>query len=949
MKDFIKIRGARVHNLKNISLDIPKNKLVVVTGISGSGKSSLAFDTIYAEGQRRYVESLSAYARQFLGVMDKPDVDSIEGLSPAISIDQKSVSRNPRSTVGTITEIHDYLRLLFARVGVPHCPQCGRKVSRQSSSQITDQILKLPAGTKFTILAPIIKDQKGEHKEAIKRFFDSGYARLRVDGVIVEKEQAEKLSLARYKRHSIEVVVDRATVEAKRDKDERARINESVEQALRLSDGVVVIAFAGSAKEDLIFSESLACLYCGINLPEIEPRTFSFNSPHGACPACSGLGYTQEIDPDLVIPNKNLTLAEGAIKPWATASHRVGRQGWYWYLLEDLSEEVGFSLNTPVKKLDPEIIDLILYGPESKKLPTTNYQLPTTHEGVAPNLMRRYRETESDYTRKEIEQYMVERPCPACQGKRLRPEALAVKVAGKTIDWVSNISIEEANRFFRGFFSESKGSSLGKAAQSIAKPIVKEINERLGFLLNVGLAYLTLDRGARTLSGGESQRIRLATQLGSGLTGVLYILDEPSIGLHQRDQARLIKTVKGLRDLGNTVVVVEHDEQTIEEADWVIDVGPGAGRHGGQVIFEGAPRELRKSRTLTGDYLSGRRKIEIRDDSRKNSGSISEEIVIKGASQHNLKNINVEIPLGRFVCITGVSGSGKSTLVDDTLARYLEQHFYSRRTPVGRHREILGTENLDKVIVVDQSPIGRTPRSNPATYTGLFSPIRELFAQTREARLRGYKAGRFSFNVKGGRCEVCEGQGLKKIEMHFLPDLYVECEECHGSRYNREALEIFYKEKNIAEVLKMSIEEAHEFFKHIPPIERRLKTLLDVGLSYMELGQPATTLSGGEAQRVKLATELARQDTGRTLYILDEPTVGLHFDDVQKLLNVLHSLRQKGDSGLDYRSWSRGRRCGWICCRRWHPSRYREKQTKLHRPFSQKENPRDLTFVELLC
>ncbi len=885
---FIRVRGARVHNLKNISLDIPKNKLVVITGLSGSGKSSLAFDTLYAEGQRRYVESLSAYARQFLGVMDKPDVDSIDGLSPAISIDQKSVSKNPRSTVGTITEIYDYLRLLFARAGQPHCPQCERPVARQSASQITDQILKKPKGSQLVILAPIIKDQKGEHKNVIQKLSDSGFARVRINGEILKTDEALKLNLARYKKHFVEAVIDRLTIEST-DADERSRIAESVEQALRLGDGLMVVTSVGHrmSNTDEIFSEALACAYCGLNFPEIAPRSFSFNNPNGACSHCAGLGQTLEIEPDLVFPSKNLTLAEGAIKPWASASSKVGHQGWYWHIIEELASKYGFSISQPIKNLPQNILDIILYGDKN---------MDGDFEGVANNLLRRYRETGSDFTRAEIERYMVEKVCPACQGARLKPEALAVKFLGKNINEVVDISVNDCQNFF-GSISKNK---LSSSEQKIALPIIKEISARLDFLLNVGLDYLSLSRSATTLSGGEGQRIRLATQIGSGLTGVLYILDEPSIGLHQRDQDRLIKTIKALRDLGNTVVVVEHDEQTIASADWVVDVGPGAGKHGGRIIFEGTPTQLKKSDSITGKYLSGRLKISNDKSKILNSKNYtlnpSGYLTIKGAQENNLKNITVKIPLGQFTVVSGVSGSGKSSLVNDILAKFLSQKFYGAKDLPGKFQEISGWENLDKVVVVDQSPIGRTPRSNPATYTGVFGPIRDLFASTREAKIRGYEIGRFSFNVKGGRCEDCEGQGVKKIEMHFLADVYVECEACRGSRYNKEALEILYKNKNIAQILKMPVEEASDFFKNIPTLQHKLGTLLEVGLGYMEIGQPATTLSGGEAQRVKLATELSRRDTGQTLYLLDEPTTGLHFDDVRKLLNVLYTLRDKGNT-----------------------------------------------------
>ena len=772
-QNYIKIRGARVHNLKNVSLDIPKNKLVVITGLSGSGKSSLAFDTLYAEGQRRYVESLSAYARQFLGVMDKPDVDSIDGLSPAISIDQKSVSKNPRSTVGTITEIYDYLRLLFARAGQPHCPQCSRPVARQSASQITDQILKKPKGSQLVILAPIIKDQKGEHKNVIQKLADSGFARVRINGEILKTDEALTLNLARYKKHSVEAVIDRLTIESI-GPDERSRIAESVEQALRLGDGLMIVSVAekgrpskkgGPSGMDEIFSEALACAYCGINFPEISPRSFSFNNPHGACPHCAGLGKTLEIEADLVFPNRTLTLAEGAIKPWAAASYKVGHQGWYWHIVEELADKYGFSISQPIKNLPQNILDIILYGDKN---------LDGDFEGVANNLLRRYKETDSDFTRAEIERYMVEKICPACSGARLKPEALAVKFLGKNINEVVGISISDCKKFFDSI-SKNK---LAASEQKIALPIIKEISSRLDFLLNVGLDYLTLSRSATTLSGGEGQRIRLATQIGSGLTGVLYILDEPSIGLHQRDQNRLIKTIKTLRDLGNTVIVVEHDEQTIASADWVVDVGPGAGQHGGRIIFEGTPAQLKKSDSITGEYLSGRKKItadksnplhrSVSEASRTNKTDKQNYLIIKGARENNLKNITVKIPLGQFTVVSGVSGSGKSSLVNDILAKFLSQKFYGAKDTPGKFQEITGWENLDKVVVVDQSPIGRTPRSNPATYTGVFGPVRDLFAFTREAKIRGYEPGRLSFNVKGGPCEACEGQGVKKIEMHFL-------------------------------------------------------------------------------------------------------------------------------------------------------------------------------------
>ncbi len=887
MENKIKIKGAKAHNLKNIDAEIPRNKFVVITGLSGSGKSSLAFDTIYAEGQRRYVESLSTYARQFLGVMDKPEVEQITGLSPAISIDQRSATRNPRSTVGTVTEIYDYLRLLFARVGSPHCPKCGRPIAKQSIDQITDQILELPHGTSLIILAPRVRDRKGEHKEIIREIGQAGYVRCRIDKVIYEISEAKKLILNKQKKHSIEVVVDRLILD--KDHPDRSRLADSLETAVKLGDGVVILNLPQEDR-DLIFSEQFSCQFCGINLPEIEPRTFSFNSPHGACPVCTGLGTKLEVEPHLVIPNKNLTLAEGAIKPWSYATSRNGQKTWYYQMLESLTESYGFSMHTPVKKLPKKILDLILYGTKGETVFVKEFAVP--FEGVIPNLERRYKETESDFTRGEIEKFMIILPCPACSGKRLRPEALAVKIGDINIDDVVNFTIERAIIFFTTLLRNNK-EILSRKEKIIARPIIKEILNRLQFLVNVGLDYLTLGRSVSTLAGGEAQRIRLATQIGSHLVGVLYILDEPSIGLHQRDNAKLIATLKNLRDLGNTVIVVEHDEETILSADYVLDMGPGAGEAGGKIVAQGSPKEIKKAPTLTGKYLSGRLKIEPPRVYRRGNGK---KIIIKKAAEHNLKNIDVEIPLGKLVCITGVSGSGKSTLLDDILAKALAQKFHHAKEQAGKHQKIIGLQHLDKVINIDQSPIGRTPRSNPATYTGIFTPIRELFAATQEAQVRGYKAGRFSFNVKGGRCEVCQGDGVLKIEMQFLPDVYVECEECHGMRYNKEALEIEYKGKNIAEVLDMSVDAAWKFFANIPILEQKLRTLHEVGLGYMKLGQPATTLSGGEAQRIKLATELSRRATGKTLYILDEPTTGLHFDDVKRLLHVLQQLVDKGNS-----------------------------------------------------
>ncbi len=871
--DKIVIKGAKMHNLKNISLEIPRNKLVVITGLSGSGKSSLAFDTIYAEGQRRYVESLSSYARQFLGVMGKPDVDSIEGLSPAISIDQKSVSSNPRSTVGTITEIYDYLRLLFARVGTPHCPRCKKPISSQSVSQIVDSILKFKKGTSIQILAPTIKDKKGEHTNVINTIANSGYLRVRIDGEVYNTQDALSLNLDRYKKHNIEVVVDRMIIEKDMD---RARLADSVETALKIGEGTLIIS--KNEKEDEVFSEKFACAECQISISEIEPRSFSFNSPHGACSSCTGIGKKLEVDPSLVIPNENLTLAEGAIKPWAQAS----RSNWNWLALEDLSHHLGFSLNVKVKNLPKEILQIILYGDPKSQF-----------EGVITNLERKWKETDSEWIRSEIEKYMVVKKCPACKGRRLKEEVLSVLFCKKNIAEVTALSILDAQKFF-------KEAKLNKTQEKIASLIIKEIQSRLSFLIDVGLGYLSLDRESETLSGGEAQRIRLATQIGSRLVGVLYILDEPSIGLHSRDNAKLIKTLKDLRDLNNTVIVVEHDEETMLAADWIIEIGPEAGAKGGKIVFEGTPQELKKSKTITGLYLSKKKRayqesLNLKENTEKKEQKYLE---VKGASENNLKNINVKIPLSKFVCITGVSGSGKSTFVDDILAKALAQRFYNSKQTPGKHKEILGAENLNKVIHIDQSPIGRTPRSNPATYTGVFSHIRDIFAKTQEAQIRGYKVGRFSFNVKGGRCESCEGQGIKKIEMHFLPDVYVECEECHGTRYNKEVLEITYNGKNIAQVLDMSVDEAYEFFKNIPKIKNILGVLKEVGIGYIKLGQGATTLSGGEAQRIKLADELSRKDTGRTLYILDEPTTGLHFDDVAKLLSVLRKLVNKGNTVL---------------------------------------------------
>ena len=896
MQDKISIRGARMHNLKNISLDLPRNKLVVLTGLSGSGKSSLAFDTIYAEGQRRYVESLSAYARQFLGLMDKPDVDKIEGLSPAISIDQKSASHNPRSTVGTVTEIYDYMRLLWARAGVPHCPVCNKKISGQTIQAMADQLLNLSAGTKIMLLAPFIKDQKGEHRLIFERIKKAGFARVRVDGTVMDLNEAQNLRLDKQKKHFVDVVVDRIVIE----KQERGRITESLEKALDLGDGMVIVMQTGidgktdKYGKDIILSQNFACPDGHMSLSELDPRDFSFNSPHGACPECKGLGHKLTVEPDLVIPNPKLTLAEGAVRPWSKTTSRVSR---YSRILEAVAKEYGFSVNTPIKDLSQKFIDIILYGTGDKKVLIQgefasregNFEMNTAFEGVILNLERRYRETESEFMRGEIEQYMRVRKCDLCKGQRLKAEARAVLIDNVSIVMVSGMSIEKAGDFF-----SKLSSKLNPKELIIAKQILKEINARLSFLLNVGLSYLSIDRAAETLSGGEAQRIRLATQIGSGLTGVLYILDEPSIGLHQRDNGKLLKTLKELRDLGNTVIVVEHDEETIREADWVVDIGPGAGKHGGEVVAEGKPIDIEKNKnSITGQYLSGAEKIDLPKRRRPGNGR---KISIIGAEEFNLQNLNVEIPLGKFVCVTGVSGSGKSTLFNDILARVLYKYFYNSKDEPGKHKKVLGMELIDKVINIDQSPIGRTPRSNPATYTGLFTPIRDLFATTQEARMRGYQAGRFSFNVKGGRCENCAGDGVIKVEMNFLPDVYVNCEECKGKRYNREALEIHYKDKTISDVLNMTVDEAKIFFINIPAIHKKLHTLSEVGLGYMHLGQNATTLSGGEAQRIKLATELSRASTGRTLYLLDEPTTGLHFADVKRLVAVLNKLVDKGNT-----------------------------------------------------
>ena len=890
--DKILVKGAREHNLKNIDVSIPRDRLVVITGVSGSGKSSLAFDTIYAEGQRRYVESLSAYARQFLGRMEKPDVDYIEGLSPAISIDQKGPGRNPRSTVGTVTEIYDYLRLLFARVGHPHCPRCGQEIAQQTVQQIVDSLLGLPQGSRIMVMAPLVKDRKGEHLGVFDDLRKAGYVRVRVDSQL--HDLSEEFELDRYKQHTIEAVVDRLVIEGD---GLSGRLADSVETSLKLGGGVVLVQVIDG--EELLFSEHFACVRCGISLGEIEPRTFSFNSPHGACPACSGLGVRMEIDPSLVMPNRELSLSEGAVRPWTRAG---AISPWYTSMLGSVARKYGFSVDAPVKRLTAEQLDIVLYGTGNRTVTMRHetqlgktYEYETSFEGVIPNLERRFKETTSDYIRTEIERYMTTHPCPACQGQRLKPESLAVTVAGENIAGVSAMSIEQATAWLDSLGGGGGGKPLlNERELLIARQILKEIGTRIGFLKDVGLDYLSIDRPASTLSGGEAQRIRLATQIGSGLMGVLYICDEPTVGLHPADDHRLIDTLKKLKELGNTILVVEHDEAMMRAADYVIDMGPGAGEHGGEVVAAGTIEDIMAHEgSSTGDYLSGRREIPLPESRRLGSG---EELVIRGARQNNLKNIDVSIPLGRLVCITGVSGSGKSTLIEDILYKKLAQIFYRAKDRPGDCDAIVGLEHIDKVVDIDQSPIGRTPRSNPATYTGTFTPIRELFATVPEARARGYRPGRFSFNVKGGRCESCGGEGYIQIEMQFLPNVTVPCEVCHGNRYNREALEIRFKGKNIAEVLDMSVSEALAFFDHFPKIKNKLETLDAVGLGYIRLGQPATTLSGGEAQRVKLATELSRRSTGRTLYILDEPTTGLSFEDAAALLRVLHRLVDGGNT-----------------------------------------------------
>jgi len=879
----IVIKGARAHNLKNIDVTIPRNKLVVLTGLSGSGKSSLAFDTIYAEGQRRYVESLSAYARQFLGQMDKPDVDSIDGLSPAISIDQKTTSRNPRSTVGTVTEIYDYLRLLFARIGRPHCPEHGIEITSQTVEQMVDRIMEYPEKTKLQILAPVIQGRKGEHVKLLEEIRKQGFVRVRVDGEV--RDLSEDINLEKNKKHSIEVVIDRIVVK----EDVHARLADSIETALKISEGKVLVDVIG--QEELLFSSNLACPECGFSIDELEPRMFSFNSPYGACPTCDGLGNKLEVDSDLVIPDTSRSLREDAIAPWEGSSST-----YYTQLIQAICDHFGIDQDVPFEQLSKENQEIILYGTKGESF-FFRYEnefgqvreSKVIFEGVLKHVERRYKETGSDYIREQLEAYMSQKPCPTCKGDRLKKEVLAVTVHQKNIAYITRLSIGDAKEFFASM-------ELTEKERMIANLILREIEERLGFLVNVGLDYLTLQRAAGTLSGGEAQRIRLATQIGSRLMGVLYILDEPSIGLHQRDNARLIQTLEHMRNLGNTLIVVEHDEDTMLASDYIIDIGPGAGVNGGTVIAEGTPAEVMKNpNSITGQYLAGHKFISLPLERRKPNGKWLE---IKGAKENNLKNVNVKIPLGVFTCVTGVSGSGKSTLVNEILLKSLMKEYYRSKAKPGENKSITGMEHLDKVVNIDQSPIGRTPRSNPATYTGVFDDIRDVFAATNEAKMRGYKKGRFSFNVKGGRCEACRGDGIIKIEMHFLPDVYVPCEICKGKRYNRETLDVKYKGKNISDILDMTIEDASEFFKNIPKIKRKVDTLVDVGLGYMRLGQPATTLSGGEAQRVKLASELHRRSTGRTLYVLDEPTTGLHIADIDRLLEVLQRLVENGDSVL---------------------------------------------------
>lgn len=881
--EHIVVKGARAHNLKNVDVVIPRDKFVVLTGLSGSGKSSLAFDTIYAEGQRRYVESLSAYARQFLGQMDKPDVDSIEGLSPAISIDQKTTSRNPRSTVGTVTEIYDYLRLMYARIGKAVCPEHGIEIQSQTVEQMVDRIMEFPEKTRMQILAPLVQGRKGEHVKLLEDIRKQGFVRVRVDGEV--RDLSEEIKLEKNKKHSIEVVIDRIVVKP----DAHSRVADSLETALRLADGKVIVDVID--QEELLFSEKHACPVCGFSIGDLEPRIFSFNSPYGACSECDGLGVKLEVDPDMVVPDMTKSMEEGAIEAWEPKSST-----YYQQLLESACRHFNIRMDVPMEELPSEHVQIVMYGSEGEKI-HFRYEnefgqvreAVVPFEGVIPNLQRRHLETSSDFIREQIEGFMSQKPCPVCKGQRLRQESLAVKVGERTISELTDLSIADAHRF-------ASGLDLNEKDAKIANLIIREIKARLQFLIDVGLDYLTLSRAAGTLSGGEAQRIRLATQIGSSLMGVLYILDEPSIGLHQRDNARLIKTLEHMTSLGNTLIVVEHDEDTMMACDYIIDIGPGAGIHGGQVIAEGTPQEVMENpNSLTGAYLSGRKFIAVPPERRKPNGK---KLRIEGAKENNLSNVSVDIPLGIFVAVTGVSGSGKSTLINEILHKALARELNKAKAKPGEYRKLTGLEHLDKVIDIDQSPIGRTPRSNPATYTGVFDDIRDLFASTNEAKVRGYKKGRFSFNVKGGRCEACSGDGIIKIEMHFLPDVYVPCEVCHGKRYNRETLDVKYKGKSIADVLEMTVEDSLEYFKNLPRIERKIQTLLDVGLGYMKLGQPATTLSGGEAQRVKLASELYRRSTGRTLYILDEPTTGLHTDDIDRLLKVLQRLVENGDTVL---------------------------------------------------
>ena len=894
----ISVKGAKIHNLKNIDVRIPRDKLTVITGLSGSGKSSLAFDTIYAEGQRRYVESLSTYARQFLQLMEKPDVEAIEGLSPAISIDQKTASRNPRSTVGTVTEIYDYLRLLFAKIGKPHCPDCGNPITRQTVTDIVNHIAKMEEGKRVLILAPIVRDRKGKHQKVFEKIKKDGFVRVRVDGEVTSILETPELD--EKKKHSIEIVVDRLVIKDLEEKvqkmksgqeialpnEDRTRMADSVETALKFGEGLIMVVDHESGEGEL-FSEHFACPECGVNLPEIEPRNFSFNSPHGACDYCHGLGTKLEIDEILIIPNKRLSISEGAIMPWSTTTSHLD---WYTRILQAVAKTHNFSLDIAIEELSEEALNMVLYGTGDEEYKVNwDKGYTTTFEGVIPNLERRYLETDSDYVRNKIEQFMRIIECPSCKGQRLKKEILGVTIHEKSIVELTQLSIDKAHGFFDGL-------KLTESENVIAEPILKEVRHRLKFLDNVGISYLSLDRAANTLSGGEAQRIRLATQIGSQLTGVLYVLDEPTIGLHQNDNARLIKAIIALRDLGNTVIIVEHDVDTMLAADYIFDIGPGAGKYGGQVIADGTPEELMKDKnSITGKYLSGELKVPIPKKRRKGNGKMIE---VLGATQHNLKKVDATIPLGMFVGITGVSGSGKSTLINDILVKTVSAKLNRAKVIPGEHKEIKGLEHLDKIINIDQAPIGRTPRSNPATYTRVFTDIRDLFSSTPEAKTRGYKAGRFSFNVKGGRCEACQGDGVKKIEMHFLPDVYVTCEVCKGQRYNKEALEITYRGKNIADVLNMTVDEALEFFDAIPTVKTKLETLVAVGLGYIHLGQSATTLSGGEAQRIKLATELSKRSTGKTLYVLDEPTTGLHFDDVKKLLEVLERLVEKGNTVL---------------------------------------------------